>query len=103
MPLRSAEEVFNRLVDAGTANRLRQLGRVHLLVDNRAVPGEDGGRRGNGGNLCEDLLAQLHTNLSEFLALIIDQPHTTIDLVTQEAILSDQRVIAQPEVVVHRF
>jgi hypothetical protein len=67
------------------------------------MPGKDGGRRGNGGNLCQGLLAQLHTNLSEFLALIIGQPHTTVDLVAQEAILSGQIVIAQPEVVVHRF
>jgi hypothetical protein len=74
-----------------------------LLVSERAVPGEDCVRLGNGGNLSQGLLAQLGAKLSEFLTLVIGQLHTTVDLVAQDTILGHEIVIAKPECIVDRL
>jgi hypothetical protein len=67
------------------------------------MPGEDGVRRGNGGNLCQGFFAELLTNLGECFAIAICQGHATVDLLPEYAILGDQVCIAKAELFVHRL
>ena len=53
------------------------------------MPGEDGVRHGNGGNLCQDLLAELMTKLGKYFTIALCQWHATVDLLTEYAILGD--------------
>jgi hypothetical protein len=69
------------------------------VVRKFTIPGEDSIGRGNDSNLFQGFLTQLGANLSEVLALTVCQPHPTIDLPTQDAILGYQIVIAKPQVV----
>jgi hypothetical protein len=64
------------------------------LVDERAVPGKDGVRFGNGRELFQRLLAELLAYLSQYFAIAVRQVHPTVDLLAEEAVLSCQILVA---------
>ncbi len=96
-------QVLARLINTGTAYRLGRLRGGHLLVGKLAMPSQHGVRRSHGSDLYQRLFTELGPNLSTFCTFAVAEPHTTVDLLTQDTILSDQRVITQPQVVVHRL
>jgi hypothetical protein len=74
-------QVLDLLVNTRTAYGLKDLRGVNRLVSTLTVPGEDGFRLGNGGNLSQGLLPQFGAKLSEFLTLAVGQLYTAVDLV----------------------
>ncbi len=90
------------LVNGGAADRLAWLGALILLSDELVVPGEDGVRFGNSRELCQHLFAELLANPCQCFAIAVSQWHATVDLLAEEAVLSGQVLIAQPEFLVHR-
>src|SRR5467141_1144363 len=81
----------------GTAWGL-SLGRtVTLLGDEFPVPGEDGGGFDDGRHCLERLFAQLVADFGQRRAFAICQPHTTSELMAQEAILCHQILSAQQQ------
>jgi hypothetical protein len=85
------------------ADRLTWLEALTLLVDERAVPGEDSVRLGNGRELFQRLLAELLADLSQYFAIAVRQVQPTVDLLAEEAVLSYQILVAQPELFVNRL
>jgi len=67
------------------------------------VPSQDGIGLGNRRNLFQGLVVSLPANLGEFFAIAIRELHATIDLLAENAILSYQVRIAQPELFVNRL
>jgi hypothetical protein len=54
----------------------------------------------NAGHLFQRLPAQLLTNLGERLALSVRQAHTTRNLLAEHAILCDQILVAEQQLLV---
>src|SRR5262249_7312187 len=96
-------EVFDLLVHARTADSLMHLGRLTLLVRERAVPGEDGIGRGNRRDLLECFPTQLLTQLSEGVTVTITQRHATRDLLAEDAVLCCEVCVTEPEFFGDRF
>jgi hypothetical protein len=95
-------EVFDRFLNARTANRLRGLGTIALPIRACAVPGKDSVGLGHRRHRCQGLLVQLLANLGECFTITIRELHAASDLLTENAILCHQVRIAQPELFVNR-
>jgi hypothetical protein len=65
------------------------------------MPGKDGLRLRNGGDLFQSLLAELLPHLGEGLTLRVCELHPSCDLVTQNAVFHRQIRIAQAEFLTH--
>ena len=94
LPCEADHQRFELLVDGGTAWRLVLLRAATLLGDQCAVPGADGGGCDHGGDVCQRLLPQLFPDLGPGLALGIASLYTPCDLLTQEAILGHEVLVA---------
>ncbi len=97
------DQGFQLLVDHGAIESLTLLGTVKCLRHQLAVPGHNGVGFDDGGDLLQGFLAQLLTHRGQDLALAIAQSHVTSDLLAQDTILSDQVLIPQEELLVHRI
>ena len=58
------------------------------------MPAKNRVRLDDRGHVLEGLLAQLLADLGQSLALAITQPHASLDLVAQDAILRHQVLVA---------
>jgi hypothetical protein len=72
--------ILDLLTDAGTSNRCARQG-VNGLVHELTMPGEEGGRLRNRGDLCQSLLPELVPHCGEGGALYVGESHPSCDLV----------------------
>jgi hypothetical protein len=70
-------------------------GAITLLRHQPAVPAQEGIGLDDGGNVLQRLLAQRLANVGQRLTFTLRQPHTTYELVAQEAIFGHQGLVAE--------
>jgi len=87
-------QVLHFPVDRGATGRFALLGAVKLLGDQFAVPAKNRVGLDDRGHFLQNLLAQFLTDCGQRRAFAIGQPHPARDLVTQNAILRHQVLVA---------
>src|SRR6266571_8486152 len=100
LPGHPHHQVFNLWVNAGTAGRWTGLGTITLRSSKLAIPGEDRVCLSHCRNLFKRLPAQVLANRSKLFAIAVREQQAPSDLLTEEAILRQQILIAQPELLV---
>src|SRR5215813_9082841 len=93
---------FYYRVNTRTSNRFARRSAIICLGNACTMPGKDGLRLRNRGDLCQSLLAELLPHLRQGLALCVCELHPSCDVVTQEAVFHRQIRIAQAEFLIHR-
>src|SRR5215831_5507794 len=96
-PRHTYHQRFQFRVDRGTPYGLALLRAVAFLSSKSTVPGENRVRCDNRGDFLEGLLAQLLADGGECLAFTVTQPDAPFDLVTEDAILGPQVLVAQQQ------
>ena len=83
--------------DAGPAWRSTEFGAVELSGNESPVPGEDGIRLGDTGNLLKRGAAEALTDLSEGRSFRIGKAHAGRKVRAQDSIFSDEVLILEQE------
>jgi hypothetical protein len=96
------DERLELCVNLWATRRTPVLGDIKLLRDELTMPGQDGVRLDDRGDLCQSLLAQPLADLGEGFPLPVSQAYAAGDLVTEKPVLRHQVFVAQQEFFVHR-
>lgn len=94
-------EIFQLLVDAGTANQLTPRRTDIVLVHTLAVPGEDRVGLGKRRDLFPGLRAELLAPLGQGLALCLGEVSPPPELLAEEAVFRCEVGMAPPELCVN--
>src|SRR5262249_10349088 len=102
LPSHAYNQGFHYRVNTRMSNRFARRSASTCLGKACTMPGKDGLKLRNRGDLFQSLLAELRPHLGQGLALCVCELHPSWDLGTQEAVFHRQIRIAQAEVLVHR-
>jgi hypothetical protein len=98
----SHHQSFHIRFNGGAAWILSVFGTIELLGDEPSIPGQDGVRLGNAGDLSERFASHTPPDLGEGGALEITQPQSRWQLRPQNTVLRGQIFILQEKLLVHR-